>query len=157
YVQYDNDPRDPGIKTDQKATVYNINVWVELCNPLSRDTALTNTGDAILQVVPGYPVYQVVLSRGEPKLKAPENVQGNPLNAFSVVSNYGPNPAKWVVHPSNGQYAGPIGGTQGFYVLGPETEYLPKADPNLPATHLSPAMSYSVDAFKALQRPTILL
>jgi hypothetical protein len=156
YVQYDNDPQDPLIP-QHKASYYNVNVWVELFNPLSTDPSLTDQGKAILQVA-GQAVHQVVLSRGEPNLRAPYNVRGNPIAPISVVSSYDPDPtALIVVAPSNGRFTGVVGGNQGFFVLGPKVAFRAGADPNLPATLLCPQMKYKVAADFILQNPTILL
>jgi hypothetical protein len=155
YVQYDNDPADPGLAADQKAQWYNVNVWVELFNPFFADPTLSDNGAAVLQTGTDA-VYQVVLSRNEPN-RAPENVSGEPANVIKAVSSYGPNPALWAVQPSGGRYAGPVGGTQGFYVLGPQAPFPLQAHPNLPATLFSPDLTYRVDADLLFQKPTILL
>jgi hypothetical protein len=158
YVQVDNDPLDGLLATTHKASHYVVNAWVELFNPLSNDATLTNQGAAVLQV-PTHAVYQVVLSPQEPSLRTdPSNVRGDPAHAVRVVGLFGPNPATWIVQPANGGYAGPSGGNAGFYVLGPEVLFLEGANPNLPATILSPGMTYPVSAAThVLPRPTILL
>jgi hypothetical protein len=164
YVQIDNDPSDPGIKPGNRddkeekrhATRYNVNVWVELFNPMFTDRSGSDNGDAVLQSGP-IPVYQLVVGRGEPRLRDRGNVRGNPSNVIKTVSSYGADRAKWVVQASNGRYVGEPGGTQGFYVLGPSTSYLARANPNLPATLLTPDLSYSVPANPIAQRPTLLL
>src|SRR5439155_22573996 len=88
---------------------------------------------------------------------APENVAGNvpPRKTRAAVRTW-PDPNTCVVKPSNGRYASTAtDGTQGFYVLGPADVRFPKgADPMLPATSLSPGMTYTT---AAAQPPTILL
>jgi hypothetical protein len=74
--------------------------------------------------------------------------------AYSVVNNWGLNPALHIVRPANGAYSGPNGGVAGFYVLGaqppadpnnPAQHYVNAADdPNFPRTLLSTQMSYPV-------------
>jgi hypothetical protein len=144
YIQVDNDANDPRIKPPHpKASYYKINFWVELFNPLSRDAALSDNGDAVLQVG-DQAVYQIVLSQEEPLLRDRNNVLGTPTRPKNIVSAY--DPSKNVVQPSNGVYAGPMEGNQGFYVLGPQANFLPDASPNLPATSLNANMSYHIPA-----------
>jgi hypothetical protein len=156
YVQYDNDPNDRGIKKNKQATRYNVNIWVELHNPMSAQATLSDGGAAVLQT-PKFPIYQVVVSRGEPNLRAPTNVLGNPVNVITAVTSWGPDPNTWVVLPSNGEYHGRPGGNQGFYVLGPQVEVPPKANTNLPATLLSPEMTFQVKVNQVSIKPTLLL
>jgi hypothetical protein len=159
YVQYDNDPSDPGIKPnkkDSKATWYNGNVWVELYNPMSSQPTLSDGGAAVLQNSK-HPVYLLVVSRDEPNLRNPTNVAGTPRNAIKTVANWGPDLTKHKVLPSDGIYSTPIGGNQGFYVLGPATEYRENADPNLPATLLTTDMTFQVLPGQQLLSPTVLL
>jgi hypothetical protein len=174
YVQYDNDPNDPGlqkggggVQDNRKATYYNVNVWVELYNPFPKDDSLADSGAAMLQNRQ-IPVYQVVLSRGGADLRRRNNVRGIPAYPIKATANFGADPQKWRVEPSDGQFAGEPGGTQGFYVLGPRTQFisnalpkfrdLPNADPKLPATLSSPDMTFQVRAFTpVMQKPTIVL
>jgi hypothetical protein len=159
YVQYDNDPSDPGIKPnkkDPKATWYNGNIWAELYNPMFSQPTLSDSGAAVLQHTK-YPVYQVVVSREELNLRNPTNVLGKPRNVIKTVANWGPDRTKHVVLPSDGIYSAPVGGNQGFYVLGPATEFRQNADPNLPATLLTTDMTFQVLLGQRMLRPTLLL
>jgi hypothetical protein len=142
YVEMDNAPGGGGL--GGPPTRYAINVWVELFNPLSVDPTLSHGGAAPLQIG-NTPVYQVVLSRGEPNIRDRNNVLGNPINAASAITSYGLDQNKWRVPPSNGQY------TQGFYVLGPSALGF------LQPSFVTNEMSYQVPARSVLHGPTILL
>ncbi len=100
YAQYDNSPQDPTLQgtTYVAANPYNVNVWIELFNPLLADpvssTATTGTQDttARLQTNVATPqnLYQVVLANPaaaaqttpptlpSPLLANPANTIGNP-------------------------------------------------------------------------------
>jgi hypothetical protein len=68
YVQYDNDPTDLATNNN-KATLYTVNTWVELMNPMLTDgnyntadcTARLRTVKATVNntVIPSYPIYQI--------------------------------------------------------------------------------------------------
>lgn len=189
YVQYDNDPTDPGLalknSTQRKATThYNVNVWVELLNPLDSrtDPATTmgltsdtsarlahvtssNTNEAIYQVVIADPATKPVLQR-------PDNVTGDPnfdgVNHILPVggaSQVGLATAR--VASVDAHYTRPAQpATKGFCVLGPQTAFLPGEDPKLPAPgqapdFASPQMTYVVPVTAAnastVPQPAILL
>jgi hypothetical protein len=99
----------------------------------------------------------VLLVNKDPNLRAPENVAGNvhPRQIRAAV-RWWSDPGTRVVKPSDGRYASTAtDGSQGFYVLGPAGVTFPAgADPNLPATFLSPGMTYTTTV---AQPPTILL
>ena len=185
YVQYDNDPNDPGILEGGKSslgaratTFYNVNVWAELLNPLDGRTDLpynsTPTGGfpnrdvaARLSNASG-PVYQVVIADGavgSVVLRVPGNVRGDPdyhaggrSPVRAVATDFGPETA---VLPVDSRYGARTASQQGFFVLGPAVDFLDGEDPNLPYTHRSPGMTYQVPvtAFGAKRppQPTVLL
>jgi hypothetical protein len=157
YAQLDNDRHDSGLQhmneSERRANYYNMNVWVELYNPMSKDPGLSDNGDAVLQVR-GQPVYQLLLCGDETRLRDRDNVTGTPVNIKSRVAGFGSTPTV-VVKPSDGKFHGEVNGNHGFYVVGPQVSYVLDANPNLPATYLSPNMSYRTSALG--QRPTIVL
>jgi hypothetical protein len=144
------------VQKHAEGTGQRVTAWVELLNPLSPSPTLTNNGDAVLQIGTN-PVYQVVLAGKDPNLRAPENVAGgmHPRQIKAAVRAWS-DPSTRVVKPSDGRYASTrTDGTEGFYVLGPAGVPFPTgADPQLPATFLSPGMTYTTAAARP---PTILL
>ncbi len=186
YVQYDNDPADPGFdetveppSLKRATTHYNVNVWVELLNPLN------GTTDRVYQNPPrtGFPnkdvearlasnagpIYQVVIANplsSSAALLDPANVTGDPdfqngsgpSRVHTIASDFGANP---IVLPTNGTYSSPGTGQKGFFVLGPQVAFLVGENPDLPCSHKSPSMTYPVPvtAFGARRpaRPIILL
>src|SRR5262249_16923661 len=127
--------------------------------------ALTNNGDAALQVpnsgTPS-PVYKItLLGRRDPTLRNPDNASGqpNPAEIKRDLASWGNDATRWVVQASNGAYSGPLRGTQGFYVAGPDVAFAGPTDPGLKATFDTPEMSYEVpaDDQAPLPQPTILL
>jgi hypothetical protein len=187
YVQVDNDPNDAGIKgqgmqNKRKATThYNVNVWVELHNPLSDGANETNTvtlqqpGGNLsyeLQLVPYNAaanintVYNnVANTRGDPSFGGVTPHAGTP----TTVNTYSPD--AMTVQSSNNAFSGPNGSNVGFYVVGPNTTFLndpndqtivnAEIDPNLPTTHQSAGMTYQVPVTTAngssLFNPVVLL
>jgi hypothetical protein len=159
FVELDNDPNDPGVMNgNTQATRYNLNFWVELHNPLSTDSRLSDNGSARLN----NNLYQVLLCQPNTNLRSPENVLGDPDNTganqvynavqvYQAVSPYGTAMGQDQVLPATGKYSGPVGGNQGYYVLGASTaagSYLVNAAPtNITSTYVPPAggpnMTYS--------------
>jgi hypothetical protein len=183
YAQLDNDATDAGLQnadpTQNKATGYKINVWVELHNPFNPTPAGStyplDGGQAFLQRGTQV-IYQVAVTAPNTKLADPANLIGAPdapppANTFppSVV---GPAPNPWgvnanqqVVLPANGAYADASQTNQGFFVLGPpqldpngKSYFVAGRDPNLKTTYASPAMSvkFAPVPFAAVN-PTVLL
>jgi hypothetical protein len=129
------------------------NIWLELHNTFNTDPTLTDDvlgtrGAARLQVPGGHNVYQVILAHGV------DTSTGLPRAAVSTVANFSPPPGPagvdpTVILPSDGRYAGPNGGNQGFYLLGPRLPGGPavpfpgNAPPALPvATLATPGMRF---------------
>jgi hypothetical protein len=159
FVELDNDPTDPGVTGgNTQATKYNLNFWVELHNPLSTDSRLSDSGSARLN----NNLYQVLLCQPNTNLRAPENVLGDPDNTaanqvynaaqvYQAVSPFGPAAGQDQVLPASGKYSGPVAGNQGYYVVGANSapgNYLTNANPtNLTSTYVPPAggpnMTYS--------------
>jgi hypothetical protein len=114
------------------------NIWVELHNTFRTDPTLTDDvlgvrGAARLQVPRGHNVYQFVLSHGiDPGTGMPIGTLGtvadfNPPTPPDLLVPGGLPPADpTVILPSDGRYAGPNAGNQGFYLLGPR---LPRGAP----------------------------
>jgi hypothetical protein len=160
YAELDNNPLDPGLQGGgTQATTYNVNVWLELHNPLGTDPLLTDSGTARLGI------YQVLLTQPNTNLRAPENVLGDPDNAanqvYQTVSTFGPAPGQDRVLPASGQYSGTVGQNQGYFVLGASTaagSFLTGANPNITSTFESPNMTYAVSAsLVTIPNTTVLL
>ncbi|HEV3256421.1 MAG TPA: hypothetical protein VG013_06020 [Gemmataceae bacterium] len=188
YVEYTNDPTDPGLKAaPKKATMYDMNVYLELHNPFSTDKNLTNSGAAQLEVpesVPkkgdNYPVYQVVLTQKNANLRTAGNVLGDPDSGPpSTVYNttlipttpptlagaydFSGSATTMMILPSDGAYSGADGQNVGFYMLTPPAATAPfpgtvaGKGPPTP-TMQSPTMSYQVVAgVNPPPKPTVLL
>jgi hypothetical protein len=146
------------------------NVWVELHNTFRTDPTLTDDvlgvrGAARLQVPGGHNVYQLVLANGiDPATAQPRSTLGT-VTDFNPPPppnpNAGPPPIDTrVILPSDGAYAGPNGGNQGFYLLGPrsggeEVPFPGRGPPDLPmATLSSPGMHFPAAVTVA---PTLIL
>jgi hypothetical protein len=165
YAQYDNDATDPGIDptkildpTKRQANYYRVNAWVELHNPFNSTPAGNpyplEGGQAILQRNDPnnnnnpFAVYQVLLTRPNAKLTDPANLLGrpdpdplvNPPQVLATMRQWGANANQQTVLPANGAYSTDptVAPNQGFYVLGPQTNFLPTRNPNLPSTYLAP-------------------
>jgi hypothetical protein len=152
YVQYVNDPNDPAFKRGSlgppEATVYNINVWVELLNPLlASNTPLANpvgSNEGQVELVNGnYSAYEIVLCQQASQLRQLDNVTGEQPNLKT--------PAKQdaivrfterrIIPPVSKNYKGP-----GFFVVGPQYSFGEGEDPLLPADLRSPAMTAQIRA-----------
>jgi hypothetical protein len=116
--------------------------WVELYNPFSTDTTLSDSGAAKLDMPaaggitggPIYPIYQLQITQPEagavPNMQQPGNVRGDPINVLNTFTVWGTsgNAVLNLVQPSGGQKGQfPVqwGGTlrlpanQGYYLVGP--------------------------------------
>jgi hypothetical protein len=176
YAQYDNDGNDPltgGVAT----TNYNLNVWVELHNPILPDPV--DSGTVNLQIGTN-PIYQVLITQPPGATPYPNALQRDPANVtgdpdygqttttvLSTVNDWTATPANntvtYVVNPAwdttttppTPRYSDPNTpqANTGFYILGPKpagtTAYQTGADPTLPNTLLSPKMSYAVPVTNA--------
>jgi hypothetical protein len=143
YVEYVNDPADPGLRRLPKAggphatTGWKANLWVELYNPFQDDPPLTapyRRGAAPLELPaaggsPGYGVYQLRVAwlRAGMDLRQPDNVLGElpsgaiELTRLSAFSDSGtaridPLPA---TAATGGGFFSREGDNKGFCVLGP--------------------------------------
>jgi hypothetical protein len=181
YVEYTNDPNDRGLlDRPPHATRFKGNVWVELHNTSRNDPPLTapwRSGTVRLEVPPAsgaaqYAPYRLVIAQLRPRedIRSPANMLGEVTLAQvkSALSTFTPlTPATvdtQMVLPANLSnpargYAGPAGGNEGFYVLGPQlgpTEASPFA-PGM-ETLRRPEMSFLVTANepRLLLEPTLL-
>ncbi len=152
YAQQDNDSTDAGILNGnanlKKATHYQLNVWAELHNPFKTTPAGStfplNGGTAQLQyptTPPGGQIqvpYQllVALQAANNTIITPSNTTGQPTGAQMLITlnRWGTTNAQKRILPANGNYSGPSGGETGFYVVGPQANFLPGRNPNLPVT-----------------------
>jgi hypothetical protein len=162
YVQYVNNPNDPQHK------FYNINVWVELLNPLlSSNPMLGNPSsfdEGQVDLANGdFSVYEIVLGKDATRLRLPENVMGEeaslktPAQQDAIVRFTAPK----AIPPVSKNYWG-----NGFFVVGPQYDFdieTPAGtpdflleNPKLPADLLSPQMTAQVPA-GAVAPVTILL
>jgi hypothetical protein len=151
-------------------TVYQVNAWLELLNPLNSDNPVAdpNQGTAILQMLPGqagsYAVYEVAIGKSSmpSSIRDPGNVLGDPDRIYSttlagtvpsIVSDFSANPT---VLPCNGNYFGVNGANQGFYLLsstGPfPTGPAPNPPPPVPSLQ-RPEMSYQVQTTDMTAKP----
>lgn len=121
FIQVDNDPTDPGLQLNPPRAQrnYNVNTWVELCNPLPAEPAGSDTAgspganQAVLQYTNSgntVSVYQLVITdpaqTGTSRLvniRHPANVVGDPS-----YPNQGPN-----YGVAAGTYVMSYGGTPG--------------------------------------------
>lgn len=195
YVQYDNkmgslvdvDPMDASKgKKVNTGEDYNVNVWVELLNPLpEKDTdgtvnpahhkALLHDGTKS--------IYRVVLAKpdlgsNDPTkmvLRDPANTTGDPnfgstnrtlktLPDWGPATGMGSKPQEITPLPESNRFSSAAGAAAGFYVLGPQTTYEPNCDPGITATWTSADMTYTLKAAdqddltkEEKPRPTILL
>jgi hypothetical protein len=141
YVQYANDPNDPRIAKEQKASVYDINVWVELLNPLLANPADSNENQVNL-VNGNYSAYQIVLCKNASRLRQLDNVTGaqtslkTPAKKNAIVRFTEPTS----IPPVSKNYRG-----NGFCVVGPPLPTVAvDENPRLPANLLSPEMTAQV-------------
>jgi hypothetical protein len=167
YVQYNNTPGDPftGGKAQQP---YQMNVWVELLNPLPSTPDANGPNNAQLQNgANNGSIYQVLLTKPNTGLRSASNVLGDPdatagqvLNPTAQInpsSNFSGTAAQQVVTPVGTAYSDPTSTNVGFYVLGPA------ADTTLPATLQSANMTYQVQLNDpnrntlTSEQPTIIL
>ncbi len=182
YVQYDNDPTDPGLQNPnqnvRQASYYRLNAWVELHNPFKQtpgaDAYPRDGGTAYLQIQ-GSPVYQLWVCREDGSFRSsPDNARGLPnvANAankltptipYSKVTVWGPAGADQMVTPAdpsvqNG-YADTTQTNKGFFVLGPAAQYLadPVADPRIKTTFLSADLSVKMDPPVSIAQGTTLM
>jgi hypothetical protein len=144
FVQYVNDPRD----TRLPPSFSNVNVWVELLNPLlSSDLPLMNptalSVDQVNLVNGDYSVYQLALCKNASLLRQVDNVTGEqpclktPAGRDAVVRFT----ERRVIPPVSKNYKGP-----GFLVVGPQYNFGPDEDPRLPADLLTPEMTALVNS-----------
>ena len=172
YVQYDNDPNDPGIGPgvspligERATTHYNVNVWAELLNPLdgrydpayntrpSGPAAPNKDVETRLANAAG-PIYQVVIADAlrlaRPccsRATSPETrISASPAVASrvrAVASDFGPNA---VVKPVDGSYS-TARRTSKKRLLRSRSQgrhSVAGEDPNLPTSHKSTGMTYQV-------------
>jgi hypothetical protein len=162
YVQYVNDPNDRGLKASPshspEAHVYNINVWVELLNPLLRSTALpanpTPSDEGQVELANGdFSVYEIVLCKHGSRLRQVDNVTGEQPNLKTLAGQdaIARFTERKIIPPVGKNYKGP-----GFLVVGPRYAFGEGEDPQLPAELLSPEMTAQVRA-TAVAPITILL
>ena len=144
YAEVANDPADRGAGVTRAQRLYQVRFWVELHNPFSPDALLTENGTARLQVPadgasPTYAAYQLVVAAGpnEEALRfTPANVLGSPdpPRVKLVVADFTPEPApapqptldvnqRRFVLPSDGATTAPVGGNQGYFVVGPRDDF----------------------------------
>jgi hypothetical protein len=144
FVQYVNDP---------KARVYDINVWVELLNPLLADPA-ANGEDQVNLVNGNHSAYEIVLCKNASRLRQVDNVTGEQPNLTTPTRKDAivrfTQPAS--IPPASKNYQG-----NGFYVVGPLYAFAnPDENSNLPFNLLSPEMTAQVSP-TAVAPITILL
>jgi hypothetical protein len=144
YSEYVNIPTQTG---SMPVNQYNVNLWVELHNPVQQDTTYPDgqKGAVKLQATDPnsnqpYAIYKLQVTPKNANLWAPTNIRGSrdgaagasppPLmevNSFAPVTAGGSttgavNPActdSTLVQPANGAYSGANGSNAGFYLLGP--------------------------------------
>lgn len=161
YAQIDNNPSDPGLMKgigkgqgeNNNPTMFNLNVWAELHNPLSSDNALFDSGNARLRVFDAasgidWSAYQLVLSERDNNLRASNNPTGEPTQALETVKDWwdgvdGSKDKQTVVLPAGGIAGDNTQKNVGFYVAGPvDDAILPTHDPRFPRTYPSPRMTH---------------
>jgi hypothetical protein len=117
YSQFSNDlTGDPGLNPPKAGTAlvaqyYYVDTWVELCNPFMSDsTLLDGAGAARLYATPapgsGYAVYQMLLTKKNLLMHAPENTSGMPDWATSYTAGMTP-PVPGVTMPLSVQAGQP--------------------------------------------------
>jgi hypothetical protein len=185
YVQFDNRPEDVTAQmVPATGGIYRVNFWIELHNPFPSSPALSDSGNAVLQVPNGttpYAAYKIqLLHQRDPNLRNLNNTAGEPDQANDNIkgnlTDWGTVATNWVVQASNGAYSGPPpappappppappppppppgAGTQGFYVVGPTLTRVvqdPNTYSNLPATFHSDTLTYDVFAADNQNPPT---
>lgn len=175
YVQYDNSAADEAGGMIPANGSYNVNVWVELMNPVPNAGGTGGAADltARLTIPAGtpYAAYRIVLANenAPATISQPANTSGDPgATALPAPqqpqTDWGATPVTQNVLPFDpaNRFNCPDGGNVGFYVIGPEDKAFTVANKaNLPVTHKSPHMTYAVDAkvapLAAAVRPTIVL
>ena len=183
YFQMNNNPADVTAKMVQNP--YNVNVWVELLNPINASTdplysgAPQQTIDPEAWLMPStaaYSMYQLVIANNginnPTVMQNPANVLGdptyggNPGNVIKTVTDFNNNAAaiKPIVYPANGAFQGTTVGAQvkGFFCLGPQNtnnaNYAASDDPMLTTTALSANLTYTVpNTTTTLPTPVVLL
>src|SRR5262249_42636710 len=159
----DNDPMDPGIRNSSTGPqAYNLDIWVELHNPLRRPVDLFNRKLK-------YNIYQLLISRNQPVL--PRGEPGDPNDIRATVSDFGQftqvlpaqlTPSK--TRPQEPVYADVTKTNRGFFVLGPKygdkrkrvqpTDfYLDGYDPNLPTSFQTADLKLILNAAEGSEDP----
>ncbi|MBX9678460.1 MAG: hypothetical protein K2X38_06825 [Gemmataceae bacterium] len=187
YVQYDNDPKENGVKnkvfgTDLNALKYRMCVWIEFHNPLSAPPAGAayprDNGKAVLSHVNNEAIYRVHVCKQNANVWADENFRGEPNVADIIkgkdqtgandvtmtVSAWGANAMVTTdreVLPGAGAFNDAAKANNGFFVSGPEVgaadRFVMNRDPNLPVTFSSPNLVAYFDLPLNPQRPTVVL
>lgn len=146
-VQATNDPDDPLVKTDLKASMpYKVNFWVELINPMLDDPVSGKLNTVRLQVPPkmmgpkGWAAYKLtILDQKDANIRDRDRVTGKPdPNKIKLeVAEFDPtgtstmdDPAHYTVQALNQKLNGTDGLNDGFYVLGPEAKQTFPVGPN---------------------------
>lgn len=170
YVQYDNAAGsiDTGTGFATTTANYNVNVWVELMNPLPEKDFDNTTSNPAHHVATLYDtansrlIYRVVLAQPDLNktdpasmvLRDPANTTGDPdfgsatSRIVSTLADWGPTtgamakPQAVTPLPDANRFSSAATGAAGFYVLGPSTSYVAGADPSITVTFASPNMTY---------------
>ncbi len=192
YVQCDNTigslvPVDPllpmGDRKVDSTKQFNVNVWVELHNPMPDDSKLSGYADTTALLTTGAganAAYRILLVdpdlNGTPTspFRHPDNALGDPdfgsppTRIRSAMTDWGgepTNPKKITVTPGGGTFGDGTNTNVGFYVAGPKTTGLfldaTEDDPALPVTIGSAKLTYTVPAdpkiTTSIPRPTVVL
>jgi hypothetical protein len=127
---------DPTSYVGGKATNYIVNFWLELYNPRMRDLVIGTTqsdpdnGDTLLRAGANS-IYQIQITKPNAQIRQPDNTDGhadnNPGQVYSTESGWGMGKVANALVPAQspnpvyGQTGGvPMGGEQGFYLIGPQ-------------------------------------
>ncbi|MFO0863707.1 MAG: hypothetical protein U0744_03455 [Gemmataceae bacterium] len=187
YVQYDNDPKENGVKnktfgTDLNALKYRMCVWFELHNPLSAPPVGAayprDNGKAVLCHVNNEAIYRVHVLKANANIWADDNLRGDPNVADIIkgkdqtgtndvtmtVSAWGANAMVSTdreVLPGAGAFNDAAKTNNGFFSAGPDVgaadRFVMNRDPGLPVTFSSPNLVTYFDLPLATQRPTVVL
>lgn len=187
YVQYDNDPKENGVKnktfgTDLNALKYRMCVWIEFHNPLSAPPAGAayprDNGKAVLCHVNNEAIYRVHVCKQNANVWADDNLRGDPNVADIIkakdqtgandvtmtVSTWGANAMVTTdreVLPGAGAFNDAAKTNNGFFVAGPDVgaadRFVMNRDPNLPVTFSSPNLVGYFNLPLNPQRPTVVL
>jgi hypothetical protein len=176
YGQYDNDGKD----NPKKVTEFDLNIWVELHNPMLPDNTPgdPNKNRAMLAFngTPDTTVYQLLVTKPNTKLRDADNTLGNPDAGatLSTVNDWKTNannntqwqlvkPAWSAANPPAALYVGSPTQNLGFYVVAPKPKngYQTNANPLLASTWQTPTLSITTKSTDPgadnIPKPTILL